>query len=364
MKVLHVLASGGTGGIEVLCKNIALNSNVDNRWAFLFNEGEMYDELKENNIKVLSVINEKFFDKINKINKYCKEENIDILVMHHGGLNCNIIYCLLKKYNPNIKFIRYMHACYDKYSFGNSTNKLKNLIVKVQMQKAINCSDCIVYISEASKKSFNSKFKINTREVVIYNGIENKFFKNQKERNEKNNTINIIFIGRLVKVKGVNLLIDAFEKTSRIIENITLTIVGDGVERENLEEQVKKIDIADKVNFAGRQNNIIEWLDKSDIFVYPSIWEEGFGISVVEAMSRGCIPITFNRGALSEIIDNGNSGFIVNDVNSNSLAEKIQFLCNYEDKKDIMKNAKENSKKYTIENTINYLENEYYNLMK
>ena len=66
--------------------------------------------------------------------------------------------------------------------------------------------------------------------------------------------------------------------------------------------------------------------------MYPSTWEEGFGISVVEAMARGCIPITFKKGGLVEIIQDGVNGFIVNNTESVELAEKIDYAINYKEK--------------------------------
>ena len=64
MKVLNLLATGGTGGIEVLCKNIAIESNIDNAFWFLFEEGEIYDELKKRGKKVFSSKNKNILKNI------------------------------------------------------------------------------------------------------------------------------------------------------------------------------------------------------------------------------------------------------------------------------------------------------------
>ncbi len=302
MKVLHLLASGGTGGIEILCKNIALNSHVDNRWIVLFEEGEIFEELKQHNIEIFSVKNKSFIKKINTISQYCLREKVDVVVVHHGGIKENIIYSILKNRLPDIKYIRYLHGCFDRYTYGNGKNIIKNIIVKIVMQLAINSSDCLIYISNAVKKTFRDNFKISkSQEVVIYNGIGNEFFEtpllNEKQIKD---TINIIYIGRLVKVKGVDILIRAFNQIIKISnKKYFLTIVGDGEEKELLQKLVIDLKIDEYIKFEGRQSNVIKFLDKSDIFVYPSIWEEGFGISVVEAMSRGCVPITFNKGRIT-----------------------------------------------------------------
>ena len=109
--------------------------------------------------------------------------------------------------------------------------------------------------------------------------------------------------------------------------------------------------------------DVIKWLDISKMFVYPSICDESFGISVVEAMARGSIPITFKKGGLPEIIKSGYNGFIVDDVSSKSLCKKMFELATSEDYKKLTKNALDTSKKFTIENTIASLEKNYKELL-
>lgn len=360
MKVLHLLASGGTGGIEILCKNIAFNStsNIDNRWVVLFNEGETFTEMKEKGINIFSVSKLSFFKKITKLSNYCKDEKIDIIVNHHGGLNCNILYCLLKLKNPKIKYIRYMHACFDGHAFGCGENKIKDFFIKCIMQKAINYSDCLIYISNAVKKTFNQNFKVKIKEYVIYNGIGKEFFGTLENKKPKKDKINLIYVGRLVKSKGVNILIDAFSKIVNESNGYKyfLTIVGDGIEREKLEKQVKRLNLSELVKFVGNQKDVITWLDKSDIFVYPSIWEEGFGISVVEAMARGCVPITFNKGGLPEIIENLYNGILIDTVSDTNLAKAIEELNITEElKANVIKTANN----FSIQKFIKKLENVY-----
>lgn len=172
MKILNLLAECGTGGIEVLCKNIIFNTEEDYRVCCLFGKGNIYEVLKKSNAKIFATddLNKNIFKIVDKIEKYCIDEKIDIVIDHHGGINCNLIFLLLKKRLKNVKFVRYMHACFDEYSFGNDGNIIKRMLVKNIMNKAINESDLIIYISEAVKNSFESQFKIkNKRSVVIYN---------------------------------------------------------------------------------------------------------------------------------------------------------------------------------------------------
>lgn len=364
MKVLHLLASGKPGGIEVLCKNIALESKFDNRLCFIFKEGSIYEELVDKNANVISLKKKKYqlISIIKEITDYCKKEQIDIINMHHGGMYCNIIYILLKKYNPQIKFVRFLHGCYDRYTYGNSNNKLNNFLVKIIMKEALNKSDLIISVSKAVEKSFVERFNIeNKNKLVIYNGIGENFF-NKKVKARKNfegKRTNIIFIGRIVEEKGIDILIDAINKLVKDGYNILLKIVGDGSERKKLETKVFKDSLEEKIKFVGAQTNVIDWLDGADIFVYPSICEEAFGISVVEAMSRGCIPLVSNRGGLPEVV--GYDKRLLFD-DKEELIDKLKKIIVNENNIDVQEIVNL-SKKFKIENTLKELKNAYDNLI-
>lgn len=360
MKILNLWASGKTGGIEVLWKNILINSKEDNRVCCMFEEGEIYTQLNKIGIKTLSTTNcKKNISRIVKIiYNYCIKEKIDVVILHHGGVSCNLVYILLRKKLKNIGFVRYLHSCFDQYSYGNDGNIIKKYIVKLLMKRVLNISDLLVYISNAVKRSFDDNFKLkNIKNVVIYNGIPSIFLENNVD-SKKGFRLNITFIGRLIKAKGINLLIKSFANVYKKNKNIKLTITGDGKEKNNLEREVNELNIVEAVEFTGRKENVIPILDKTDIFVYPSIWEEGFGISVVEAMARGCIPITFNKGGLPEIITNGVNGIIVEETSSEALAKAIEKVINMrdEEKSKMRIEAMKRARDFSIDNTISQLE--------
>lgn len=363
MRVLNLLASGGMGGIERLCKDIMEKSDFENRICFLFDEGKIYEEMKSNNLPVFSLKsrNKNINLIVKDLVKYCKNEKIDIITVHHGGIKCNIIYLLLMKKLPNVKFVRYLHGCYDNYSFGKGKNKIKNLVTDIVMNRTLKKSDLLIYISNACKISFEKKFNLaKKKSVIIYNGIRDDFFYMKPKPKFNNNVTNIIFIGRLVKVKGVDRLINVVANLIKEQYNISLTIVGEGEERHNLEELARKRNIEKYVKFLGEQLNIIESLDRSDIFVYPSIWEEAFGISVIEAMARGCVPIVSNKGGLPEVV-NYNKNYLFND--EIELDEKLKYTINNCKNVDTLKIIN-NAKKFKIENTIKQLSIEYKKLLK
>lgn len=346
----------------MLLRDFVRDEQIDNRMCVLFDEGEIYNELKETtNNKVFSLKDKNKNKKeiVKALEGYCKKEKIDIVTLHHGGINCNLIYMMLKKKMPQLKYAKYFHSSFDKY-WGGRENKIKDIITKVVMQKAINKSDLLIFISKAVKKSFCDTFKINDNKcAIVYNGINNKFIEMKPKKKE--NTNNITYIGRLEKLKGVEVLIKAFEEIQQAIPQTKLTIVGDGKEKSNLEKLSKQLELNNNIEFAGRQNDVIKFLDENNIFVYPSICQEGFGISVAEAMSRGCIPVTFKQGGLPELIEDGENGFMVQEVNSKELARKIIEVIKLSEKEklEISQNAINTARKFSITNTIQMLKNAY-----
>ena len=351
-------------GIEVLCKDIFLNAKWENRICVLFEEGEIYEKLKEKSDKIFSLKKENRNKEkiVEKIVQYCNKEKIDIITVHHGGVSCNIIYIMLKKKLKNVKFVRYLHGSFDQYSFGNGENKLKDIVVKKVMKKAFDVSDLLVFISKAVEKTFTDVFKIdNKNKAIIYNGINNTFFNNISEEKKED----IIYVGRLSKVKGLDVFLNALNKVYDKNQNVSTTFVGDGEERQKLEKMVQDFKMEDKVQFVGTQSNVINWLDSKSIFVYPSICAEGFGISVAEAMSRGCIPVAFRKGGLPELIENGKNGYLIDEVSEEKLANKILDILKLsnEEIEELRKNAIQTSRNFSIDNTINELEGQYKKLI-
>ena len=117
MKVLNLVAKGGVGGIETLCNNIDKSNKIDNYWCFLFGGGKNADEIKNRNSKksyILSYKKKYLYKRINKILEICKSNNIDIIVLHDNGFYSNLIYLYIKRKLRKIKFVKFLHYCFEK----------------------------------------------------------------------------------------------------------------------------------------------------------------------------------------------------------------------------------------------------------
>lgn len=146
---------------------------------------------------------------------------------------------------------------------------------------------------------------------VLYNGTDTKFFNGAKVKHKE---IRIVFVGRLIKEKGVQDLLKAVKGLK-----VDVTIVGKG----SFEKELKRMG----GRFVGEKNHlqIREILSRSDILVNPS-YAEGLPTSVLEAGAMGLAVIATDVGGTSEIIDDGKNGFLIESRNVKVLRNKIQLL--------------------------------------
>ncbi|EFW90392.1 glycosyl transferase group 1 [Haladaptatus paucihalophilus DX253] len=166
-----------------------------------------------------------------------------------------------------------------------------------------------------------------------------------------------LFVGRLVKEKGVKYLLDAYKTARAVSEKPTyLLIVGDGDQRTELTEQV---DDDHDVIFTGYINNesLPEYYALADVFVLPSVvtaeFREPWGLVINEAMSSGTAVITTGQVGASCIIDEGKNGFVVPERNEAALADRLaEIFENPTMASEMGVQAKKDSKLYDYERML------------
>ena len=133
----------------------------------------------------------------------------------------------------------------------------------------------------------------------------------------------IIFIGRLVPVKGVNTLIEAFKKLNKEYSNCKLLIVGDGPCRKTYEEQSGNL-LNKAITFTGlvKPEKVVRFLLASDIFVLPSL-SEGIPSSILEACYCGLPCIATSTGATSDIIKDSETGILIKQDDERNLWQAL-----------------------------------------
>jgi len=137
----------------------------------------------------------------------------------------------------------------------------------------------------------------------------------------------LLFTGRLAPVKGLPLLLDAVARLRERHPGLTLMLAGDGPERAALQAQAERLGIAPDVQFLGYQSSdhVRALLQESDVFVLPS-FAEGVPVVLMEAMASG-VPVVATRVAgVSELVEDGVSGFVVPPADAGALERAISAL--------------------------------------
>ncbi|MFQ5800305.1 MAG: glycosyltransferase family 4 protein [Candidatus Hydrothermarchaeales archaeon] len=211
--------------------------------------------------------------------------------------------------------------------------------------------DRIIAVSKYMKGMLK-EFGVEEEKIrVIHNGVDIQPSPRGKERR-------IVFIGALVKQKGVDVLIRAFKKVKGKHEDLKLLIVGDGPEREKLETFATKLGLAD-VEFKGYVEDPNPVFSTQSVLVLPSRIE-GFGIVALEAMARGVPVIASKTGGIVEIVTHEENGLLFEKENHMTLARSLTEIFMDEKLRDkLVKNGKERVKDFTWKKVVEETEDVY-----
>lgn len=145
---------------------------------------------------------------------------------------------------------------------------------------------------------------------------------------DKTKPVRIGYAGRIeYEQKRIDLLLKLIEKLSLENINFIMELAGDGPQKAQMEQEVVKIGVEEKVRFLGKINRdkISEFWRRQDICVNISDYE-GRSISIIEAMGNGAVPIVTDTSGVREDITNDSNGYIVSKGDYEMMAEKIRYL--------------------------------------
>ena len=349
MNILHLMVSGGIGGIEKLMYDYALKSVHKNFFVFIWAAGEIADAMKNSGCNVIYLNESKNspIKNFRRILKICDENKIDVIVEHFSAPAVILYMHALKKLRPSLRIYKYAHS--DATNMAQVDDLKRNFIYKLIIRYSLNSCDGVIAISNSVKKSLCEYFQINDNKIlVVYNGVDiSKFHKSDSNKIGKTK---LIYIGRLIPEKGVQVIIEAM---TYLPDYYNLLIVGDGYYKAKLEQQAKMT--YKDIEFLGARGDIPELLQKADIFVHMPLWKEGFGITVIEAMAAGKVCIVADSGAMREIVEDGVSGYII-DNKPASLAQKILDIKNPE---SLGEKAIQRAKFFSIEKFADILDKQF-----
>jgi glycosyltransferase involved in cell wall biosynthesis len=196
------------------------------------------------------------------------------------------------------------------------------------------------------------KTNFRQKHFTVYNGVDmgkirqiaDEAYQQKLRQSLKMEDVKVVgVVGRLRREKGQEVLLSAMPEVVRRIPNVMLLVIGDGPDRKALEWQVKNLNIAEHVLWLGKkdQEEVFQLYSIMDVVAIPSLFE-GFGFIAAEAMAAGRPAVGTRVDGLSEVIDDGVTGYLVQVGDSRGLADAlIDLLLNEEKRKTMGERGRE-----------------------
>lgn len=260
-----------------------------------------------------------------------KKEHFDIIHVQYMTPMATAI--LVLRYLLNYRhIIATAHTNADIYS-----NRNLKLLRFIQRHCCI-AFNCITQAAEiemfGTSSLYSDNLKLKKRNhFTIYNALPDYISIREAGRSRRNGkTITIGVVSRLESIKGMDLVVPAFARVCSASDRVRLLVVGDGTLRQLMEESAKELGVQEKVEFVGRkgQDELEGYYDQMDILLMPSR-SEGFGLTAIEGMARGVVPVVSDTGGLPEVVT-PDTGLLHERESVDDLAAKILELVSDEER--------------------------------
>ena len=169
-------------------------------------------------------------------------------------------------------------------------------------------------------------------------GVDTSRFSFSPRQPESNGKVRLLTVARLVEKKGVIYGIQAVAKALNKYPQIEYKIVGDGPLQPELKRLINQLNINDKVMLLGwkNQEEIVELMKKAHILLAPSVvdkdgGQEGIPVVLMEALAQGLPVLSTWHSGIPELIQDGQSGFLVPERDVNALTEKLEYLIEHQE---------------------------------
>jgi L-malate glycosyltransferase len=288
-----------------------------------------------------------------------KYENLDLLHVHYAIPHATVAYIVKKILLTEGRYVPVITTLHGTDITLVGSNRAFAPVVEF----SINKSDGVTAVSESLKRDTMSQFKIKNDIRVVPNFIDfERFKKINKDHFKKiiapNDEKILVHTSNFRKVKRVEDVIRAFKIIYEQVPS-KLLLIGDGPERQYLEELCRSIGLCHEIRFLGKQDAVEELLAIADLFLMPSE-NESFGLAALEAMACEVPVISSNAGGLPEVNLHGKTGFMTDIGDVAAMARyAIDLLSDADMHQTFRKNALEQAKTFDIHNILPLYETYY-----
>jgi glycosyltransferase involved in cell wall biosynthesis len=203
---------------------------------------------------------------------------------------------------------------------GKTSHTLKVKVYEFIEDQIMKRAAAVIAVSQDMKKGLVKAGIAANKISVVENFMTSSII--PKTPNEKE-TIQLLFVGRLSPEKGCSVLIEAMKHLEK--ERFHLTVLGDGVERENLHKRVMDLGLTKSITFTGFKQNVNEYMAASDVIVMPS-FREGQPLTLIEACCMGIPVVGSNVGGIPELVIENKNGYLFRAGDSLEMSQVLNKL--------------------------------------
>lgn len=344
---LHLIKRGHSSNVLTLKKIPRLNGDLPD-----------YEEIDGIEIQRVPHLGTKRIKLLGNLFKYISD--YDVLHIHNPTYFCN--YFTLSKFYHGIPIV---FSTLGGFFHTKLYRIIKNIYFKTISRFVLGRADMIIAISKHDLQLFSNICR-SDKLCLVFPGINFSRFAQIEKHVEPNL---FLYYGRISTNKRIDNLIRTFSFLKEEIPEVQLSIIGsdwDGLQSD-LQHLVEECGLVDNVSFQGElsDDEILQWLSKAAFFVSATQYE-GFGISILEAMSSGTIAIVNNISPINGFIEDGEYGFLINYNKPKEAAQKIIDILKIDeiDKNRIIKRAANKAKQFSWENSAETIEHIYEDVTK
>ncbi len=374
IRILYVIVSLSPGGAENLLISTLKYLNKDKFIPYVCctkNEGSLAYQIKEIGIEVFPIRMKSMLDfkALRKIYQIVKDKKISII--HSNFVDIDII-CRILSLLSGTKCISSIHSAFVSKEYERLKWKTLFFISRI----TVNLLPVLLIANSKYVKQIHvDKFKYSSKRIItIYNfcneeslKIPKDFYPTQKRQQLGLNDENIIFIhvGRLVKDKCQEQLIEIIKKAYQRNRKIRLLIVGTGPMEKQLKKIVLELGLNEIIQVLGYREDLPELLGMSDFFILSSK-KEGIPIALLEAMYFAKPIISTNVGGISEAIIDNESGILINRDEIDTMPDRILEIAQDKDRSQKLgiKAKMIYLERFSVEKYITRLENVYQEVLE
>jgi len=322
------------GGGQKFIENLYINTCNPEKYHFIVSDHELFKRLPTGQKELLKT-DFGIYKILNFINSYIEAHKISNVLLNGN----RPIY-----FAP---FIKANHIIGYRHTSNNAFKGLKKIIGGLLLNFSFFwCDKVVVLYQKAVAEIFQDK-----KTVVINNGIS--YPASVLNRDNDKIPLVILCVTRLDPDKGINWLIDQFEVAFQNSEHVKLKIAGDGMLKKQLTEKIQTL--KSNIELLGFVQDVNTLLIESDLFILPSSFES-FPLSILEAMGHSLPVIATNTGGISEMIEDGENGFIL-DYGSENLSKHMKFLIeNRKVLKEMSRKSYNRMDKFSIKKCVDKIE--------